>query len=78
VARTLHRHAQIVLGGVGDHGRHVGGRLRKDDHRGMLVDRQVPGEAGGVPVVVAGEHDVAVDAGAEGGRIERRCRSRKA
>jgi len=37
----------------------------------VLVDREVPGEAGGVPVAVTGDDDVAVDAGAEAGKAER-------
>ena len=77
VARPLHRDAQVALGGVGHHGRHVCGRLGERDHRRALVNRQVPGETRSVPVGVVRKDDVAVDLRAESRRVKRRCRSRK-
>ena len=77
VAGALHRDAQAAGAGEVDERLHVGGAAGSATSGGTLVDGEVPGLAGGVPAVVAGEHDGAGDAGSrrtatseESGEIE--------
>lgn len=65
VAGSLRGDPQAVDACELDHGDDIGGRLDQGDGERTLVDGKVPGAAGLVPARVAGDDQVAVEAGAE-------------
>jgi hypothetical protein len=58
VTLGLHRHAQSVVASEVHRCHHLicGGGPR--DHRRALLDGQIPGRAGGIPLLLAGLHDL--------------------
>jgi hypothetical protein len=59
VTRGLGRHPKPALACVRDDGGNLALVGREDDRLRALVDQQVEGSAGGIPVAVAGADDAA-------------------